>query len=118
MLSYQLNSAAEHLQGQLSTHALIQQRVNAPPDRSQVDSALRLVRSRSKSKSGNEILGHVMFKDWVLELYTDAVLSGAGKVLLLRVPIDVAGIAGIGEMTHAGGQVVGTVVWAHSLGIA
>ncbi|MED6125455.1 hypothetical protein PIB30_068699, partial [Stylosanthes scabra] len=66
--------------------------------------------SRSKSKSGDAILGPVMFKEWVLELYTDAVLFGAGKVLLLRVPVNVAGIAGIGEVTHAGGQVVGTVV--------
>ncbi|MED6125451.1 hypothetical protein PIB30_068695 [Stylosanthes scabra] len=83
-----------------------------------VDSALRLVRSRSKSKSGNEILGPVMFKDWVLELYTDAVLSGAGKALLLRVTFGVAGIIEIETVTHAGGQVVGTAVGAHSLGVA
>ncbi|MED6112916.1 hypothetical protein PIB30_066140 [Stylosanthes scabra] len=118
VLPYQLNSAAEHLHGQLSTHALIQRWVNAPPDRSQVDSALRLVRSRSSSKSGDEILGPVMFKDWALELYSDAVLSGAGKALLLRVPVGVAGIAGIGAVTHAGGQVVGTAVGAYSLGVA
>ncbi|MED6118719.1 hypothetical protein PIB30_005563 [Stylosanthes scabra] len=102
----------------LTQHAFAGRWVNAPPDQSQVDSAFRLVRSRSSSKSGYEILGPVMFKDWALELYIDVVLSGAGKALLLRVPVGVAGIAGIGAVTHAEGQVVGTAVGAYSLGVA
>ena len=122
VLPYQLNTASEHLHMLLSSHALIQRWVHAPPDRSQVDSAFRLVTRRPSSKSGDrekdEILGPVLFKDWALELYTDAVLSGAGKALLLRVPVGVAGIAGIGAATRAGGQVVGTAIGAYSLGVA
>lgn len=111
---YQLNSASDHLHSTLSQQqqTLIQKWVPTPPDRSQVDSALRATVSNDQA-----LLGPVVFKAWALRLYTDAVLSGASKALLLRVPVGVAGIAGIGVVSRAGGQFVGTAIGAYSLGV-
>jgi hypothetical protein len=59
-----------------------------------------------------------MFKDWARYLYTDAVLSSATKALIVRVPVGVAGIVGIGAVAHSGPALVGTFVGAYSLGVA
>lgn len=110
---YQLKSASDQLHTLLSQQqTLIQKWVPTPPERSQVDSALRDTVSGDR-----DLLGPVVFKAWALRLYTDAVLSGASKALLLRVPVGVAGIAGIGAVSRAGGQFIGTAIGAYSLGV-
>ncbi|XP_061365156.1 uncharacterized protein LOC133308541 [Gastrolobium bilobum] len=113
---YQLNTASDHIHNLISKsnapQPLIQKWVPTPPDRSQVDSALRRV------TSPDQILGPVVFKAWALQLYTEAVLSGAGKAVMVRVPVGVAGIVGIGALTRPSPQLLGTFVGAYSLGVA
>ena len=53
-----------------------------------------------------------------MELYADAVVSNAGKALLCRVPIGIAGIAGIGAVTRSGKDLVGTAIGVYALGVA
>ncbi|KAK7325090.1 hypothetical protein VNO77_29162 [Canavalia gladiata] len=111
---YQLKTASDYIHVNTS-HTLIHRWVPTPPDRSQVDSAFRLVSSPSLS---HDPLGLVLFKKWAHQLYTDAVLSGATKALMLRLPVGVVGILGIGAVTRPAPQLVGTVVGAYSLGVA
>ncbi|KAK7271997.1 hypothetical protein RJT34_28318 [Clitoria ternatea] len=114
---YQLKSASDHIHARTSnSHTLIHKWVPAPPDRSQVDSAYRLVSSAEHSSA--EAIGVALFKKWAHQLYTDAVLSGARKALMLRVPVGVAGIVGIGAVTRPGPQLIGTFIGAYSLGVA
>ena len=112
---YQLNTASDFMHSILSNeqrHPLILKWVPTAPTRSQVDSALR----RSKSGS-DETLDQVEFKTWAVDLYGDAVVSNAGKAVLLRVPVGVAGIAGLGAATRSGTRLVGTAIGAYSLGV-
>lgn len=112
---YQLHSASIYLHDLLSDaypNPLILKWLPAPPSRSQVDSALRCV------APDDHPLGPSQFKSWALHLYTDAVLSSAAKALLVRVPVGVAGIAGIGALTRSRNQLVGTAIGAYSLGVA
>ncbi|KAF7824268.1 Transmembrane protein [Senna tora] len=113
---YQLPSASDYLHGILSTahpHPLVLQWLPSPPTRSQVDSALRFV-----TRLDDDTLGLVQFKAWALQLYTDAVVASAGKAFLLRVPVGVAGIAGIGALTRSANHLVGTAIGAYTLGVA
>ncbi|XP_057456671.1 uncharacterized protein LOC130747681 [Lotus japonicus] len=115
VLPYQLKTASDHIHTLLlsdtNPHPLIHKWVATPPDRSQVDSALRRVNHRG------ETLGSAPFKDWAHELYTDAVVAGAGKALMLRVPVGVAGIVGIGALARPAPVVIGSFVGAYSLGV-
>ncbi|XP_028757194.1 uncharacterized protein LOC114716366 [Neltuma alba] len=115
---YQLHAASDYIHSLLSDahpHRLILRWLSAPPARSQVDSALRFI---TPDDHHDALLGPLQFKAWALHLYTDAVLSSAGKALLFRVPIGVAGIAGIGALTRSGNRFVGTAIGAYSLGVA
>lgn len=114
---YQLHSASDYLHYILSTaqpHPLILKWLPTPPTRSQVDSALRFI----TRDDVDDTLGPLQFKAWAVQLYSDAVVSSAGKALLLRVPIGVAGIAGIGALTRSANHLVGTAIGAYSLGVA
>ncbi|KAJ7947461.1 Transmembrane protein [Quillaja saponaria] len=123
---YQLATASDHLHYIFSTqqpHPLILKWVPSPPTRSQVDSALQVVTrcTKNDSPSGTDreqILGPIQFKSWAVELFTDAVVSNAGKAVLCRIPVGVAGIAGIGAVTRSGEELVGTAIGAYSLGVA
>ncbi|KAJ1424499.1 hypothetical protein SESBI_11693 [Sesbania bispinosa] len=116
---YQLKTASDHIHTLLSDtnnpHPLIHKWVPSPPDRTQVDSALRHV---SPPPNQDNTLGLPLFKEWAHQLYTDAVLSSASKALMVRVPVGVAGIVGISAVTRPGPQLVGTFVGAYSLGVA
>ncbi|KAI9079344.1 hypothetical protein K1719_038643 [Acacia pycnantha] len=113
---YQLHTASDYLHFLLSDthpHPLILKWLSTPPACSQVDSALRFI---SPDDQQDAVLGPLQFKAWAVHLYTDAILSSAGKALLFRVPIGVAGIASIGALS--GNQFVGTAIGAYSLGVA
>ncbi|KAL5574688.1 hypothetical protein UlMin_016387 [Ulmus minor] len=114
---YQLSTASDHLYGNLSTghpHPLVTKWVSSPPTRSQVDSALRVVTRDDEDPT----LGPTQFKKWAVELFADAIVSNAGKAVLCRVPVGIAGIAGIGVATRSGKDLVGTAIGVYALGVA
>lgn len=120
---YQLTSASDRLHRTLSDHQpplpLIQKWVRSPPSRSQVDKALQAVaRRRPTIQDDVETLGPADFRAFAVQLYTDAVVSSAGKAVLQRVPIGVAGITGIGVATRTGKELVGTAIGVYALSIA
>ena len=121
---YQLATASDHIHRTLSTlrpHPLIVKWVPSPPTRSQVDSAFRAV-TRSSSKAQEDestvVIGSTPFKKWAVELFANAVVLNAGKALMCRVPIGIAGIAGIGAVTRSGKDLVGTAIGVYALGVA
>ncbi|KAA8527265.1 hypothetical protein F0562_034638 [Nyssa sinensis] len=115
---YQLLNASDRLHHSLSTgHALIIKWVPTPPTRYQVDKALQVVTRHSPDEE-ETILGRAEFKGFALELFTEAVVSNAGKAVLRRVPIGIAGIAGIGVVTRSGKDLVGTAIGVYAIGVA
>lgn len=86
-------------------------------DSLQVDRALRVV-TRSGDSVQDQTLGRVEFKAFEVELFADAVVAGAGQALLRRVPIGVAGIAGVGLVTRSGKELVATAIGVYALGVA
>ncbi|CAL5200049.1 unnamed protein product [Lathyrus oleraceus] len=118
VLPYQLKTASDQIHTILSdSHfPLIHKWLPSPPDRTQVDSALRHV--SPPDHHHENVLPLPLFKEWARYLYTDAVLSSATKALLLRVPVGVAGIVGISAVAHPGPALLGTFVGAYSLGVA
>ncbi|TKY48301.1 hypothetical protein E2542_SST25717 [Spatholobus suberectus] len=111
---YQLKTASDYIHAN-TAHPLIKKWVPTPPDRSQVDAALRLLPSKSNP---DDTLPLPLFKKWAHLLYTHAVLSAATTALMLRLPVGVAGIVGIGALTRPPRHLVGTLVGAYSLGVA
>lgn len=54
-----------------------------------------------------------------MELFKELILGEISRrVWLRRVPVGVAGIAGVGMMVGGGPQVIGRVIGAYSLGVA
>lgn len=109
---YQLASAASRLHATLfASLPLLRRWVPSPPGQAQVDAALRRVDPEE------EALGPAEFRAFAAELFKDAILAGAGATVLRRVPIGVAGIAGVGMVTHAGAEVVGRVMGVYAVGV-
>ncbi|KAL5713578.1 hypothetical protein ACHQM5_015641 [Ranunculus cassubicifolius] len=118
---YQLHHASTKLHQKLSiTHPLIKKWVPSPPNQSQVDKALIIIKNqRSISSDEPEItLGLTEFKDFSVEVFKEEIVSNAGKAVLQRVPIGIVGIAGIGVLTRSGKEIVGSVMGVYSLGVA
>ncbi|PIN13135.1 hypothetical protein CDL12_14248 [Handroanthus impetiginosus] len=116
---YQLFSAAEHLHQTLSQSVpLVAKWVPRPPDRDQVDRALKTVLSRRSVRDEEITLDEVEFKDFAAELFADAVASGAGREVLKRMPLGVAGIAGFGVLVKPGKEIVVAAIGAYALGVA
>ncbi|KAL3835089.1 hypothetical protein ACJIZ3_009825 [Penstemon smallii] len=121
---YQLFSATEHLHSILSQSLpLISKWVPLPPDRGQVDRALRTV-IRSRRSGSNPVheeevlLDEVDFKEFAVDVFGDAVVLGAGKEVSKRLPIGVAGIAGVGLVVKPGKGVLAAAIGAYALGVA
>ncbi|XP_022145868.1 uncharacterized protein LOC111015217 [Momordica charantia] len=117
---YQLCAAAAHLHRLLTAvrpHPLILKWLPSPPTRLQVDSALRVIK-RADSDRDDETLGPIRFKRWAIELFAEAVAENVGREVLFRIPVGAAGIAGLGAVTRAGKNLVGTVVAAYAFGVA
>ncbi|KAL6342417.1 hypothetical protein AAG906_009090 [Vitis piasezkii] len=115
---YQLSGASLRLHQSLCDHhPLIKRWVPSPPTQLQVDRALRVV-TRSGDSVQDQTLGRVEFKAFEVELFADAVVAGAGQALLRRVPIGVAGIAGVGLVARSGKELVATAIGVYALGVA
>lgn len=117
---YQLLSAADRLHTSLiAVSPLVRSWAPDPPTRSQVDRAYRSVVSRRspRPESDDSGLGKEEFKSFAVEVFTDAVVSNAGNALIRRVPIGVAGIAGIGLATRSGKDLVGTAIGVYAVGV-
>ncbi|WOL04132.1 hypothetical protein Cni_G12853 [Canna indica] len=111
---YQLVDAAASLHASLSgAIPLVRRWVPDPPARAQVDAAFRRA-----IPSSTEDLDPAEFRAFAADLFRDAVLAGAGRAVLRRVPIGVAGISGLGLVTRAGTQVVASVVGVYAVGVA
>lgn len=114
---FQLATASDHLYQTLrhdSSHSLVLKWVPSPPSRSQVDSALKAV-TRSDSIA---TLGPAQFKQWAVELFAGAVVANATKDLMVRVPVGVAGIAGLGAASRSGKDMVVIAIGGYALGVA
>ncbi|KAJ9184868.1 hypothetical protein P3X46_004553 [Hevea brasiliensis] len=122
VLPYQLLTASDHIHATVSTthkQPLIVKWVPSPPTRTQIDSALRIVARQQNNKSEEElILGPAQFKEWAVVLYAGAAVGNAGKAVLARVPIGVAGIVGIGAVMRSGFHLVGAAIGVYALGVA
>ncbi|XP_023539875.1 uncharacterized protein LOC111800422 [Cucurbita pepo subsp. pepo] len=118
---YQLCTAADHLHRLLTTvrpHPLISKWLPSPPTRQQVDSALRAVNREDADREDEETLGPIRFKRWAIELFAEAVVKNVSKEVMFRVPVGIAGIAGIGAVTRSGKDLVGTMIAVYALGVA
>ncbi|KAF7846756.1 hypothetical protein BT93_L3801 [Corymbia citriodora subsp. variegata] len=122
---YQLSSAAAHLHRSLSsTSPLVSRWLPSPPSQSQVDRALRATTRRRPlppaggGGDGPQLLDAAEFREWGVELFAGAVVESAGRAVLTRVPIGVAGIAGLGMATRSGKEVIGSVIGVYALGVA
>ncbi|CAI0379257.1 unnamed protein product, partial [Linum tenue] len=103
VLPYQLPTASDQIHSILTTTNKIPLIVNwvpTPPIQAQVDSALKVVEAEAPEEEPMT-LGAEEFKQWVVVLFADAVAEKAGKALLQRVPIGVAGIVGIGGVQRS-----------------
>ncbi|XP_042518048.1 uncharacterized protein LOC122091886 isoform X2 [Macadamia integrifolia] len=121
---YQLAGASERLHQRLYSSSLqhrhlLKKWLQSPPNRTQIDKAIKVVIERFKIPSdGGETLNLLEFKAFAVELFTDAIVSNAGKVVLRKIPIGLAGIIGIGAATRSGRDLVGIVMGIYSLGVA
>ncbi|KAM7486729.1 hypothetical protein LguiA_002738 [Lonicera macranthoides] len=118
---YQLFSASENLHRSLSSLPLIHKWVPTPPTRSQVDKALtrQVEQKPDPIQEKSEItLGSGEFKEFAVDLFTDAVVSNAGKAILRQVPIGVIGILGVGGLTRSGKELVGAAIGVYALGVS
>ena len=112
---YQLLSAAAHIHRNLSSFPLIIRWVPSPPSQSQVDSALRVIASRVTAA---DILGPEEFKEWAIEVLTETVVWNARKAVASRIPLGIAGIAGIGAVTRSGQNLIGAAIGVYAVGVA
>ncbi|KAK1411464.1 hypothetical protein QVD17_38013 [Tagetes erecta] len=122
---YQIASASDRLHQTLSNlHLpLIDKWVSSPPTRSQIDKSLQKTLPKDDGDGDGDgdaivTLDESEFKEFAVDLYTDAIVSNAQKDVLVKLPIGVAGIAGIGIVTRSGMEVVGTVIGVYAVGVA
>nr|GLL49368.1 uncharacterized protein LOC109179611 [Ipomoea trifida] len=113
---YQLVSATERLHSKLSDSIpLVAKWVKSAPTRAQVDKAFKAI--RSDSSDSEAVLGNSEFREFAVEVFADAVASGAGQAVRTRVPIGVAGIAGIGMLVKPGREFIAAAIGAYTLGV-
>ncbi|XP_057778177.1 uncharacterized protein LOC130996918 [Salvia miltiorrhiza] len=116
--AYQLSDAAERLHAALSDSLpLISKWLPTPPDRAQVDRALKTVLSRRPVQEEEITLDEAEFKEFAVEVFADAIVSKAVAEVLKRLPLGVAGIAGFGVVLRPGNDVVVAAIGAYALGL-
>ncbi|XP_049932469.1 uncharacterized protein LOC116249649 [Nymphaea colorata] len=125
VLPYQLHGAASRLHFSLSSFPLVRNWIPSPPSQLQVDRALR----RTRPNSIEEPLGLPDFKDFAVELFTDAAVSNAGAALTRRIPAGLAAIGatfllaeripgGVGAAVRSGRGLFGKAAGIYALGVA
>ncbi|GFQ04389.1 hypothetical protein PHJA_002582800, partial [Phtheirospermum japonicum] len=97
---------------------LVSKWVPRPPDRAQVDRALKTILSRRPARQEEITLDEMEFEEFVAEVFAEAVDSGARMEVLKRVPLGAAGIAGFGAVFRPGKEVVVAAIGAYALGVA
>ncbi|CAN8286633.1 unnamed protein product [Cochlearia groenlandica] len=114
---YQLSSAASHIHRNLTSlrFPLIVKWVPSPPSQSQIDSALLRVVTDSESE---EILEIEKFKEWAVEVFGESVVGNARKTVASRIPLGIAGIAGIGAVTRSSQNLIGAAIGVYAFGVA
>ncbi|KAK1379363.1 hypothetical protein POM88_026107 [Heracleum sosnowskyi] len=115
---YQLLSASDQIHASLTliNYPLVLKWVPSPPTRSQVDQAFKSITS---DKPQQDItLGEDEFRDFAVDLYGNAVVSSAGKAVMVRVPVGIAGIVGVGVAMGSGNRLVKAAVGVYALGAA
>ncbi|KAK2631995.1 hypothetical protein EUGRSUZ_L02147, partial [Eucalyptus grandis] len=111
---YQLSSAAAHLHRSLSPPSLLVSRLTAPS----VSPACHRPLPTFGGGDGPQLLGAAEFREWAVELFASAVVESAGRVVLTRVLIGVAGITGVGIAMGSEKEVIGSVIGVYELGVA
>ncbi|KAL1805318.1 hypothetical protein ACET3Z_028386 [Daucus carota] len=110
---YQLLSASDQIHASLTllNYPLVLKWLPSPPTRSQVDQAF-------KSRDQEEMtLDEDAFRDFAVDLYANAVAANAGKAVVVRGSMTVAGIVGVGVVGRGNGSVK-TAVGFYALGAA
>uniref|UniRef100_A0A1J3HPU2 Uncharacterized protein n=3 Tax=Noccaea caerulescens TaxID=107243 RepID=A0A1J3HPU2_NOCCA len=118
---YQLLSAATHIHRNLSSlrFPLVVRWVPSPPSQSQVDSALRVTISRvAVEEEEDDMLGPEEFKEWAVEVFKESVVGNARKAMASRIPLGIAGIAGIGAVTRSSQNLIGAAIGVYAVGVA
>lgn len=117
--AYQLYSAAERLHSLLSDSIpLISKWLPTPPDRSQVDRALKTVLSRRPVQEAEITLDEAEFKEFAVVVFSDAVVPNALAGVLKGLSVGAAGILGLGAVVKPGKEVVLGAIGAYALGLA
>ncbi|XP_068662786.1 LOW QUALITY PROTEIN: uncharacterized protein [Aristolochia californica] len=109
---YQLYDASLRLHLTLSSSLpFVKQWVSSPPSKVQVDHAI------ATTAEYKETLNLLEFKAFSLHLFRYVIISNARDKVLRRIPIGIAGIAGLGAVTRSGKGVVGSVMGVYALGV-
>jgi hypothetical protein len=110
---YQLADASEHLHSALRVSLpLVRRWVPSPPPRVRMDSALR---GAGLEAAGE--LSRAQFGEFAVQLFREAVLSGAAEAALVRAPAGAAGIVGVCLVSRAGAGAVGRLVAIYAAGV-
>lgn len=115
---YQLLSASDQIHASLTliNYPLVLKWVPSPPTRSQVDRAFKSITSDKPQQ--HITLGEIEFRHFAVELYGNAAVSSAEKAVMVRVPVGIAGIVGVGVVMGRGKALVKAAVGIYALGAA
>ncbi|KAL8104400.1 uncharacterized protein LOC141677846 [Apium graveolens] len=113
---YQLLSASDQIHASLTliNYPLVLKWVPSPPTRSQVDQAFKSINPEQQHIT----LGEDEFTHFAVELYGNAIVSGTQKAVMVRLPVGIAGILGVGVVVGRGKALVKAAVGVYALGAA
>ncbi|KAL4193670.1 hypothetical protein AMTRI_Chr06g200690 [Amborella trichopoda] len=119
ILPYQLSDASNRLHQKLkSSLSLIQKWVPLPPSQVQINRALKKIEIEKGNGCETLTLTLDEFKALEVELFRDAVVFNAGKMVLQRVPIGIGIIWGLGIGTGVKGGLMRKAMAVYSVGVA
>lgn len=116
---YQLLPASLHLHSSLTRYSptlpLLARWAPPEPTQASVDSAIRAI-----GFQGGGVLDEATFERFAVELFKELVVGEiVGRVVMRRVPVAVAAIAGVGMVMGGGGaQVVGKAIGVYAVAVA
>lgn len=70
------------------------------------------------AEEDDKILRLEEFKEWAVEVFSESVVGNAKKAMASRIPLGIAGIAGIGAMTRSGQNLIGAAIGVYAIGVA